>query len=165
MSRIDFAELPDHARLWVFPADRELSPQESEALLATVDGSLAAWNAHGSPVRWGRELRYGQVLLIGVDETHTALSGCSIDSATREIGTLESRLGVALLDHGRVFYRDAEALRWAPRPEFKQLAEAGRVTADTVVLDNVIATVGELRAGRWEVPARSTWHARAFPLK
>jgi len=164
MSRVAFPELPDHARLWVFPADRALAESESRALLEAVDGALVAWSAHGSPVRWGRELRYGQVLLIGVDESHTALSGCSIDSATREIQTLESRLGLSLLDHGRVFFRDGDEIRCAPRPEFKDLAASGRVSGDTVVLDNVIATVGDLRDGRWEVPARTTWHARAFSL-
>ena len=44
------------------------------------------------------------------------------------------------------------------------LAEAGAVTADTVVFNTVVSPVGELRGGRWEVPARDSWHAQAFPV-
>jgi hypothetical protein len=38
------------------------------------------------------------------------------------------------------------------------------VGEDTVVFDNTVATVGDLRAGKWERPFRDAWHAKAFPL-
>jgi hypothetical protein len=38
------------------------------------------------------------------------------------------------------------------------------VSEDTVVFDNTVATVGDLRAGKWERPFRDAWHAKAFPL-
>jgi hypothetical protein len=55
-------------------------------------------------------------------------------------------------------------VRAVERPEFRRLAQAGEVSEDTVVFDNTVATVGDLRAGRWEKPFRDAWHARAFPL-
>jgi hypothetical protein len=165
MSQISFEQLPDKARLWIFPADRPLSPEERAGLTAAVTESLAAWNAHGSPVRWGQTLVKDQVLLIGVDETHTELSGCSIDSCIDRIRQLERDLDTGFLDHGRVFYREGERLTFVSRPAFRALAEAGAVGPDTVVYDNVLQTVGEYRHGRWEVPARDSWHARAFPLR
>ena len=164
MSRIAFDQLPDSSRLWIFAADRVLAPAEQARLNETVEAGLAAWSAHGSPVRWGYRLMHDQFLAIGVDETHTALSGCSIDNAVRRIRALEDELGLSFLDNARVFYREGEDVRQADRPGFRALAEAGKVTADTVVFNTVIATVGEFRAGRWEVPARDSWHAQAFPV-
>jgi hypothetical protein len=40
--------------------------------------------------------------------------------------------------------------------------QSGEVGEDTVVFNNTIATVGELLAGKWEVPLRESWHAQAF---
>jgi hypothetical protein len=164
MPQVPFASLPDPARLWIFAADRTLTPEERSLLAGAVDRGLADWAAHGSPVTWGFEVVRDQFLLIGVDESRTALSGCSIDGAIREIKELESRLHTPFLDHGRVFFRDGDGFRSVPREVFKELAREGRVTADTVVLNNVLATVGEYRRGEWEVPVRRSWHARAFPV-
>ncbi len=164
MSLIAFDQLPDQSRLWVFAADRPLEAAERDRLTAAVEEGLAAWNAHGSPVQWGYRLVHDQFLAIGVDESHTALSGCSIDSAVRRIRELEAELGLSFLDNARVFYRDGDAVRRVSRAEFRDLAEAGTVTADTVVFNNILATVGEFRRGLWEVPARDSWHADAFPV-
>jgi hypothetical protein len=163
MSRIAFDSLPDAARLWIFAADRALTAEEREALERAVETGLAAWNAHGSPVRWGHRLAHDQFLMIGVDESATALSGCSIDNAVRRIRELETTLGVTMLDNGRVFYREGDTILRAARTEFAALARAGKVTGDTIVFNNVLATVGELRQGSWEVPMRDSWHAEAFP--
>ena len=165
MSRIPFDALPDHARLWIFAADRPLDAGEQHQLTQAVEHGLADWNAHGSPVRWAYSLLREQFLLVAVDETHTALSGCSIDRAVREIRNLEGTLGVSLLDHGRVFYRDGDAVRAVSRPEFRSLAERGAVDAGTLVFNNVLATVGEFRKGLWEVPVRDSWHRSAFPIR
>ena len=35
---------------------------------------------------------------------------------------------------------------------------------DTIVFDNTIQSVSSLRNGRWELPAKASWHARAFSL-
>lgn len=164
MSLVAFDQLPDHARLWIFAADRPLADGERDRLVDSVESGLAAWSAHGSPVSWGHTLVHDQFLLIAVDETHTALSGCSIDSAMHRVAELEKQLGISFLDHGRVFYRKQDAVAVADRSGFRALAETGEVDASTVVFNNVLQTLGEWRAGGWEVPARDSWHARAFPL-
>jgi hypothetical protein len=163
MSRIPFSGLPDTARLWIFPADRPLAPPEAEALEQAVEEGLAGWAAHGSPVTWGYELVDRQFLLIGVDESTTALSGCSIDGAVHRMQDLESRLGVSLLDSDRIFFREGPDLRVLPRADFRQRVQSGGVTAETPVLDPVLTRVGDWRQGRFELPFAESWHARAFP--
>ena len=164
MPLTSFDRLPDSARLWFFPSSRALNPEEVTQLQAVVEDSLAAWNAHGSPVTWGYEVLYDQFLIVGVDETKTALSGCSIDSCVHQIEKLEPKLATSFLDNSRVFYRDGDGLRVTDRPGFRSLAESGTVSGDTVVFNNILPTMGEFRSGKWEVPAKASWHARAFPL-
>jgi len=162
MPRVSFDELPDHGRLWVFPASRDLSDTEAEACLAAVDEFLSTWSAHGAPLRSGRELLERRFLLVGVDVDAEAPSGCSIDALVNRLRGLGESLGVALIDHAPVWFRDGSALRTASRAEFRDLAAEGKVDADVRVFDTTLTRVDQLRAGRLERPASETWHGRAF---
>lgn len=165
MPAVPFDRLPDDARLWVFAAARPLDDEHQRALVSHADAFLARWAAHGAPVVGGRELRHGRFLLVGADERATGVSGCSIDTLFRTLGQLEAQMGVPMRDGSLVYYRDeAGEIQAEPRPAFRRRAAAGGVTEDTIVFDNTIGTVGELRAGAWEKPLRESWHARAFPL-
>ncbi|HEU0054395.1 MAG TPA: hypothetical protein VFQ39_14505 [Longimicrobium sp.] len=165
MPAVDFDQVPDDARVWIFGAARPLTDDEQERLARAADDFVARWAAHGAPVVGARELRDGRFLLVAADERATGVSGCSIDSLFHALGALETELGVALRDSGLVFWRGADGeVRSAPRSDFRALARAGEVDEDTVVFDNTVATAGDLRAGRWETRFRDAWHARAFPL-
>ena len=79
-----------------------------------------------------------------------------------DIRALELELGVSLVDHGPVVFREGGAVRRVPRDEFAELARTGRVTPETVVFDNTISRLAALRGGGWELPASASWHGRAF---
>jgi hypothetical protein len=162
MPQVPIEELPDHARLWVFAADRTLGPTEQTVLLNAVDHFQGMWAAHGTPLTSGRELRHGRFLLVAVDEQAAGVSGCSIDALTRALRGLEERFGLALLDNGPVHYRDGETVHRVSRPAFRRLVASGAVSAATTVFDNTTPTLGAVRGGRWETAAQNTWVGRAF---
>ncbi len=163
MPRVSFQSLPDDARLWIFGAERSLSSHERNELLSAVDGFLDDWRAHGSPLGASRDFREDRFLMVAVDQATVPPSGCSIDAMVDVLRQVEGRLGVALLGHGAIFYRDrSDVLSRTDRPGFKRLVEAGAVDGDTPVLDTTITSLGSLRAGGWELPTRESWHGRAF---
>jgi len=162
MPLVSLTALPDTARLWIFAAERALSPSDRQALLGDVDAFLTTWTAHGVPLTCGRDWRHDRFLLVAVDEAAAGVSGCSIDALTRKLREHERRLGIALLDNGPVLYRDGDGIARVPRTRFRELAGAGVVSPDTVVFDNTVQSLGALRAGRWETPARSSWHGGSF---
>jgi hypothetical protein len=160
--RVPFATLPSDARLWIFAAERTLTDDEQQKLLALVDAFLDQWKAHNRPLTSARELQYGQFLFVGVDEAAAGASGCSVDTMVRSMTTLERELGLELVNHGPVVFREGETIVREPRPAFAARARRGDATPETIVFNNTLTSVGELRAGRWEVPARESWHQRAF---
>jgi hypothetical protein len=162
MPRVEMSRLPDSARLWVFAAHRALTAHEAATLLQEVDGFLDRWAAHGVPLTNARDWRYDQFLLVAVDEAAAGVSGCSIDALVHSLKALEQRLGIVMLDNGPVTYRDGDRITRVPRGRFAQLADAGTVGPDTTVFDNTVTTVGAVRSGKWETPARNSWHGRAF---
>jgi hypothetical protein len=164
MASVPFDRLPASARLWVFAAERPLDADERSQVLGVVDEFLSTWKAHGVPLTSARDLRYDRFLLVGVDEASAGASGCSIDAMVHHLELLERAMGVALLDHGPVLFRQDDAIERLPRPAFAELARRGDVSPDTIVFDNTVSRVGDVREGRWERPARESWHARAFGL-
>lgn len=162
MPRIPFDQLPPHARLWIFPAARPMSDQESRRVLAEVDTFIAQWAAHGVPLSAGRDLRHDRFVLVAVDEQAAGVSGCSIDALVRQMARLETELGVELVNNAPVLYRDGQTIVRVSREQFADLAADGTVNLDTQVFDNTVAKLGDLLAGRWEVRAADAWHARAF---
>ena len=162
MPRVDFNQLPDDARLWIFPAERSLSDAEQAQLLTEVDRFIDQWAAHGVPLSAARELRYDRFLFVAVDERKAGPSGCSIDAMFRQAQALEREIGVELSDHAPVVFRQGSAIERVPRDTFAELAATGKVDVETTVFDNTLTRVGDLRAGRWETRLANSWHARAF---
>jgi hypothetical protein len=163
----DFPHLPDSARLWIFGVSRSLDPEEEGRILARVDAFLEGWRAHGDPLSAARDWRYGRFLLVAVDDGVTPPSGCSIDALVRELRGLEEELAVEIVGGAPVWYRAGGAwdgpIRRVSRGEFREEVEGGRLGPETVVFDLSLTRLEELRAGRWELPARSSWHARYLP--
>jgi hypothetical protein len=160
--RVAFSDMPSDARLWIFAAERPLSDTEERALLAAVDAFLDGWAAHGAPLAAARDVRYRQFLFVAVDETQAGASGCSIDAMTRVLAALEREMGLELVNHGPVLYRDGDRIARLDRTAFAERARRGQVAPDTIVFNNTLSRVGELQNGKWEVPARDSWHGRAF---
>jgi len=152
MPRTDISRLSDDANIWIFPITP--APADPEAMLGRVDAFLDSWAAHNVPVLAARELRDGRFLIVAADKD-AEKSGCSIDRLFALVRTLERDLGVSMLDASLVYYRDAEgAVREAKRSELH-----GRANESTIVFDTTALTLGDIRRGTWERPARDSWHA------
>jgi hypothetical protein len=162
MPQVTFDELPDHGRLWVFPAGRALDEAEAERCLRVVDDFLDQWAAHGVALRSARELRHRQFVLVGVDVDVEAPSGCSIDALVNNLRGLGAELGVPFIDHAPIWFRDGQEVRRASRAEFRALVDAGAVTAAGQVFDTTLTRVEQARDGSLERPASETWHGQAF---
>ena len=162
MPRVLFDELPPDASVWIFGAERPLVDTERARVLDEVDAFIGQWAAHDVPLTTARDLRYDQFIFVAVDERAAGASGCSIDALVRRMKGLQAELGVELVNHAPVLYRDGADIARVSRERFADLVESGSISQETVVFDNTVTTVGAVRDGRWELPAANSWHGRAF---
>ncbi len=162
MPRVLFDELPPDARVWIFGAERPLVETERARVLDEVDAFIGQWAAHDVPLTTARDLRYDQFIFVAVDERAAGASGCSIDALVRRMKGLQAELGVELVNHAPVLYRNGADIARVSRERFADLVESGSISQETVVFDNTVTTVGAVRDGRWELPAANSWHGRAF---
>lgn len=162
MPQVKFGQLPEDARVWIFTAERLLSQGEQNRLLKEVDGFIDEWRAHDAPLAAGRELRYDRFLFVAVDQRKLDPSGCSIDALVRQMKVLEQEIGMELVNHAPVVFRQNDEIRRVPRDKFAELVASGKVGLDTTVFDNTLTRLGDVRAGRWETRVANSWHFRAF---
>ena len=164
MTALNFSDLPDTARVWIYGAIQPLTPKQVVALDDHMARFLAQWHSHQRPVTPSWQLVHDRFVVVGADESTSGLSGCSIDSMVRNLKDFDTTTGLDFLGTAsQVFYRDsAGAIQCVDRPGFANLAKQGVVDDRTVVFNNVITTMAEFRAGRWEVPMSDSWHMKAF---
>lgn len=158
----DFSALGDHSRLWIFPLPRALSPSEAIQVRDSLREFVAGWKAHGAPVVGAFEVRHSQCVLVAADEQQTGVGGCSIDGLYRTVERMCAGLGVTFLSPAFVQSFQNGTLTVDTREEFQSKVRSGVVGAETIVLDNTITTLGDLRKGGWEKVCRESWHGRAF---
>lgn len=156
--------MPDSATVRIFAAAQSIDSQKAAVLRADLDAFCAQWRSHEQSVAGAWAMVHDRFIVVAADESRTHLSGCSKDSVVKTMRTLESSLGLKFLGASHIVWRDGATIRTAPRGDFAELAAQGAVGPETIVFDQTVATLGDLRRGLWETAAKNTWHARAFDL-
>ena len=52
---VPFNQLPDHARVWIYPSSRSFSNQELAIIREKAKAFLEQWTAHGAELQAGIE--------------------------------------------------------------------------------------------------------------
>ena len=156
---VDFNTLPDSARIWIYQSSRSFTPEELEAITAELDDFITHWTAHGQGLKSGYEVRYKRFIIIGLDQSNQAATGCSIDASVHFIQQLEKKYKVELLDKMNVSYKQGEFVAYKTLLEFKAMGKQKAISKNTIVFNNLVATKGEYKE-HWEVAASESWHAR-----
>ncbi len=154
---VNFNDLADDARIWIYQSNRSLTDQEQEEIKADLKIFLEQWTAHGKDLKAGFELKYKRFIIIGLD-AQTQASGCSIDASVHFIQDLEKKYEIDLLDRMNVSFKQGDFITYKTLKDFKIMAKNKSVSKNTVVFNNLVATKAEY-SEYWEVPASESWHS------
>ena len=156
---VNFKELPDDARIWIYQSNRPFTDEELQELKIRLADFLDEWTAHGSSLKASYQIPYNRFLVIGLDQSQAEASGCSIDASVHFIQELQNRYDVDLLDRMNVTFKQGEHLAYKDLKEFKSLVKNKGVSAKTIVFNNLVNTKKDYLES-WEVPLKESWHAR-----
>ena len=156
---VPFSSLPDHARVWIYPASRLFTEIEKEEISRIISQFLNQWATHGTPLKTAFDLPYDRFIVIGLDEEVQGASGCSIDASVKFIQELETEYKVDLMDKMNVSYKQGEYIAYKSLTDFKKMAKDKAVSKNTIVFNNLVNTKAEYLEF-WEVPASESWHSR-----
>jgi hypothetical protein len=149
--------LPADARIWIFQSPRPLTNEEADWVREETRRFVEEWTAHNVALRAGFDLLDGHFLILGIDERQAMASGCSIDKSVHLIRRISERLGADLLDRMHFAFGEGERLRVVGRKEFARLVETGEIGPETIVYNNLVDRLADLRSG-WKIPFAESWH-------
>ncbi len=152
-------QMPAHARLWVYKTPRPLGQAEQRLIRERGAEFTSGWAAHGAPLDACVDVLHDRFVLLAVDEQQALASGCSIDKSVGFIKQLEYDLNLMLTDRMLVIFDQEEKIVSCRLQELPDLIKDGIVSGDTMVYDDLVPTVGELRM-RFHMPLRNTWLER-----
>ncbi|WP_299439183.1 ABC transporter ATPase [uncultured Aquimarina sp.] len=156
---VDFNELSDSSRIWIYQANRSFTAEELEEIKERLETFITQWTAHGSDLKAGYEIKYKRFITIALDQDMNQATGCSIDASVRFIQKLESDYNVDLMDKMNVSYKQGEFVAYKSLTDFRKMAKNRSVSPNTIVFNNLVTNIAEYKTD-WEVPAKDSWHNR-----
>jgi hypothetical protein len=158
---VDFKDLPDTARIWVYQSDRELNASQTEEMSQVLKDFVEEWTRHGKDLKGSFAILHNHFIVIGVDESFNQVSGCSIDASTHVFKRFEQQFGIDLFNKLNTAFRSGDHINVVSMSDFQRFVREERITEETTVFNNMIQTKGDLGIS-WEVPAAKSWHSRYF---
>jgi hypothetical protein len=156
---VDFNTLPEESRIWIYQSNRSFTEEELEEIQSKLNVFIENWTAHGSDLQAGYLIKYKRFIIIGLNQNMNKATGCSIDASVHFIQQLEKEYNVDLMDKMNVSYKQGDFIAYKTLIDFKKMAKEKAVSKNTIVFNNLVATIGEFNEN-WEVPASESWHSR-----
>ena len=160
-----FDALPDSASVRIVTVEGYLSTDRAPAVLAVLREVLGQWRAAGA-IRAGAAdtLEGGAFVVVAFQLSKGSISGCTRDQLTHTLLGFEQMLGRRVLNAPRCVAQTSKGIVWLSPAEFRAAAAAGDFTANTVVYDLLVESLGDVRAGRFATSAGASWYARLLPV-
>lgn len=163
---IDFNTLPNHARVWVYQANRPLTDAEVSEIDTTLQSSLNTWAAHGQPLLASAYVVENRFVVVGVDQGYNLPSGCSIDASVRTLRDIGQQIGrndepLDFFDRSAAVRAMNGEVRAYPLPSLKAAVADGLIAPDTTVFNTLVKTKAEFMAD-WQIRAADSWLRRYF---
>jgi hypothetical protein len=159
---VDFKELGNSSKIWIYQTDRFITSSEERRIAETFTEYCQQWSVHGQPLRTSFKIEHHYFIILGVDEEYSNVSGCSIDASVHTLKALQKELNSDFFDRNRVAFLLNNEVKTYALPEVKKFFSTGEFDAKTLVFNNVITTKAELEK-KWLVPAEESWLAKYIP--
>lgn len=156
---VPFDTLPDSSRIWVYPTRAKLDEETKQRVLSEMTRFLEEWTAHGNMLKAGCTILHNHFLVLGLDESYSGASGCSIDASVKAIRAVGEQIGITFLDQSLAgFYSDG-AVNFISFTELGKSLKEGKWDASTLTFNPMVSTRKDIDEN-WIIPADQSWLRR-----
>jgi hypothetical protein len=153
---VDFKDIAENARLWIYQINRALTVLESDYLSRQTNHFLASWAAHGTGLIAAFSIVENRFLLIAADESKANASGCSIDSMTHFLMDMQRQMDIDFFDRSQVIFKADESLNNLPFIEFREKLSSGEISSETLIYNTILQQKSQLK-DQFLIPAKNSW--------
>ena len=102
-----FDGFSDESRVWLYTANRAITPTEAHFVQENLEHFASSWKAHSTPLKAKACLLDEYTIAFVVDQTTANASGCSVDSSVRFVKELGKELNIDFFNRLNVVVEDA----------------------------------------------------------
>lgn len=151
-----FQDYPNHSKVWVFQADRELTENELNILATQGDLFTAQWKSHGAQVKATSKVLFNHFYVFISNEEVSATGGCSIDTLMKFVQNMGSELGIDFFNRMLIAYWNDQKIEKAKLSDLKLKVNAGEISDETYIFNNAVVTLDALKT-EWQVPIKHSF--------
>ena len=157
------ADFSDQTRIWIYQSNRLFKTDEITKINSILNGFSKEWATHGNQMASKCFVVEPCFIIMAVDQSIVAASGCSIDSSVKILKQIEKEFDLDLFDRLNLSYIDSSGVvQLIKMDEFQNGLKNGVFTADTIVFNNLIDNLPDLNA-KWKTKVANSWHANLIP--
>lgn len=153
---VDFKNIADSSRLWVYQLNRELTALENDYLSKQSTNFLESWAAHGTGLIASYSIVENRFLFVAADESKANASGCSIDSLTHFLMDMQQQMDIDFFDRSSIIYQNDSQLKSMPFVEFRDKLASGDISSDTRMYNTVLKLKSQLKE-QFLIPVKDSW--------
>ena len=154
--RVDFKNMPDDSRIWIYQSDRDLIESEISIIDDKTRLFLDSWQAHGKDLECSYSIIHKRFIIIAVNENINPIGGCSIDYSLQLINDISNSIKVNLLNRLIVNFKLDNKISSVSLNDLKTKIKEGTLSSETIIFNTTVNTKGEL-LNDFEINIESSW--------
>jgi hypothetical protein len=156
---VDFEEIPEDAKVWVYPSSRKFYPNEVEKIEEKIKTFIESWKSDNENFKASYKFLHNRFIILTADDIATPLDNSDIESSVSFILSLQETYEVGLLDRMNVCFKQGEHVQYKDLKDFKKLLKNKALTGKSIIFDNLITTKQDFD-NFWEIPIEESWYNR-----
>ncbi|WP_438973829.1 ABC transporter ATPase [Polaribacter sp.] len=156
---IDYSEISEDAKVWVYPSSRKFYETEVEILEETIKSFIAGWQKEDENFKASYQFLYNRFIVFFVEDSETPITNTAIDASVSFILELQETYNVSLLDKMNVCFKQGEFVQYKELKDFKKLLKSKALTGKSIIFDNLINNNYDFKYF-WEIPIEDSWYNR-----
>lgn len=156
----DYNTQPDDAKVWVFPSQKKIYPNEIGIIEKKITDFILDWEEKNAGLDVSFTIKYNRFIVIFAD-SEASISTHTTNQLISFVIGLQNEFETELMDKMNACFKQGEYVQYKDLKEFKKLIKNKGVNKNTIVFDNMISTKMEFDSF-WEVPASESWYGNMF---
>lgn len=159
MMFVDYSEISNEAKVWVYPSSRKFYATEITEIEQKIKTFVENWKLDDENFKVSYQFLYNRFIVFIADTENSTLTNIDIDASVSFILELQETYKVELLDKMNVCFKQGEFVQYKELKDFKKLVKKRAVTGKTIIFDNLITNNNDFK-NFWEIPIEESWYNR-----
>lgn len=156
---VDYKEISDSAKVWVYPSSRKFYPTEIEEVEDQIKSFIENWKVEDETFKASYQFLHNRFVVLIADVSKNPLTNKDLDEVVSFIFKLQNKYDIQLLDRMNVCFKQGKFVQYKELKDFKKLLKNKAITGKTIIFDNLVANNYDFK-NFWEVSIEDSWYNR-----